>query len=442
MNFFGDGSFVHPTQNDSATAVVPPAEFRQIHRTLDNYHQRPTHRRSYSDVQVVLKRSVSSSSSTRLTERPSPSLGHRDKQTTATNPSVVKIPLSHYKTEFCTKFREFGQCPFEARCRFVHNENELQRRGRPLTYKTQPCWSGSSCQYQMNHSRCVYLHGDETAEMFDDQRGISFERVQNILAAKEAKQQQRRQQQQSLQQSQLQSRLQRRSSLLEQSSFAESFEGVSSQEGGSGMNNDMWVVESKGANAYESHNTSAAVIAPRQQKTLQRSLTYPRSTPNRKSLAIVPPSPPLLRNNSNNKSENDKVASTATMTTRHPLADLFSPGVMPVIETPFPSHDRIHEWKDSCFEDEDRGVDIEGTVIRGASSSSSLYRPPDAVPPSTLLSSMMERFGTMGFFSGTFPTDELIPSANNLQSHARTQQGVVASNSLVHTMDPFTFQPL
>ncbi|KAF8925407.1 hypothetical protein BGZ58_000834, partial [Dissophora ornata] len=98
--------------------------------------------------------------------------------------------MPHFKTEFCVRFRESGgRCPFGERCQFVHHEYELQRRSRALTYKTRHCWSGEKCPYQQNHARCIYLHADETAEMFDQQRGISFERVKKILANKELKQQ-------------------------------------------------------------------------------------------------------------------------------------------------------------------------------------------------------------------------------------------------------------
>lgn len=409
MIFFGDNTFVYPTPEDAATTATPSAGSQQIHPIPDSHYHRPTHGRSYSDVQVALRRSVSSSSSTRLSERSPSSLGQCDAKTAAINPSVIKVPLSHYKTEFCAKFREFGHCPFGARCQFVHHEHELQRRGRALTYKTRPCWSGSSCQYQQNHSRCVYLHGDETAEMFDEQRGVSFAKVQKILAAKEVKQQQRRQQ--------------------EQWSSTESIKDIPSKVVGQEIdNNHRWAAEPKGATVYESLSTSTAALAFRQQKTLQRSLTYPRSTPNRKPLAILPPSRPPQRNNNN--SNNKNVVSTATMTTVHPLADLFSPGVMPVIETPFPSHDRIHEWKDPCFEDEDSddsGVDVVGTIIRGASIDIALVH--DGA------------HWDDGFFSEAFPPDVLVSTANHLQTHAHTQQGVVVSNSLACTMDPFSFQP-
>ncbi|GJJ70354.1 ethanolamine phosphate phosphodiesterase [Entomortierella parvispora] len=84
-----------------------------------------------------------------------------------------------YKTEFCTKFRESGSCPFGDKCQFVHHDTELQRRSRALTYKTRHCWSGSDCAYQRNHGRCIYLHGNETAEMFDQQRGVSFAKTSN-----------------------------------------------------------------------------------------------------------------------------------------------------------------------------------------------------------------------------------------------------------------------
>ncbi|KAF9141973.1 hypothetical protein BGX30_003664 [Mortierella sp. GBA39] len=187
---FLDGtSVVHPGQEDPTNAIIPLADTQQVHRLVDTPQHRPTHGWSCSDTQNALRRSHSSLSSS--------SLSQRDTKITTTsniNPSVVKVPLSRYKTEYCTKFHELRQCPFGKRCQFIHHESELQRKERALTYKTRPCWSGTSCQYQMNHSRCVYLHGDETAEMFNEQRGISFARVQKILAAKEVKQQHRRQQ--------------------------------------------------------------------------------------------------------------------------------------------------------------------------------------------------------------------------------------------------------
>lgn len=168
------------------STIIPPAETQQTRQLVENPQHHPSHGRSCSDAQIVLRRSHS----------PSSSINQRDIKAATTltiNPSVVKVPLSHYKTEYCTKFQELGQCPFGERCQFVHHESELQRKERALTYKTHPCWSGTSCQYQKNHSRCVYLHGGETAEMLDEQRGISFARVQKALAAKEVKQQHRRQ---------------------------------------------------------------------------------------------------------------------------------------------------------------------------------------------------------------------------------------------------------
>ncbi|KAG0260967.1 hypothetical protein DFQ27_003245 [Actinomortierella ambigua] len=101
----------------------------------------------------------------------------------------------NYKTEYCTRFQESGgHCPFGDRCQFAHDASELQRRPRSLTYKTRPCWSGDSCLYQQNHQRCIYLHGSETPEMFDEQRGITFAKVQQICAKKAMKQQQQQQQ--------------------------------------------------------------------------------------------------------------------------------------------------------------------------------------------------------------------------------------------------------
>lgn len=428
---FLDGtSIVHPSQDDPASAIIPSAETQQAHRLVDNPQHRPSLRRSHS----------SSTSSSTLNQR-------YTKTTTISliNPSVVKVPLSHYKTEYCTKFRELGQCPFGERCQFVHHESELQRRGRALTYKTRPCWSGSSCQYQKNHSRCVYLHGDETAEMFDEQRGISFARIQRILTAKEVKQQHRRQQQQQQQQAQAQE--QRRSCLLERSS-TESFESASSQENGQGLEGEVHNAKSKESTIDRPLGTLAAVLVPRRQTALQRSFSYPRSSPNRTPLTVVPPSLQRLLDNGKN---NGTVTESMTTATTHPLADLFSPGEMPFIETPFPSHDRIDEWKDPCFEDEDSedsGVYGLGIFVRGTSSSSSLYRPPVAIPSSPS-SSMMERLGMMDFFSDAFRTDRsfttdkqfALDPHDHLQAHNHTQQDGVASNSLALMMDTFSFQP-
>lgn len=428
--FLGATFVVHPSQEDPASAIIPLAEPQQVHRLVDNPLRRPSHGQSCSDAQIGLRRSHS----------PSSSLSQRDTKTTeisTINPSVVKVPLSHYKTEYCTKFRELGQCPFRERCQFVHHESELQRRGRALTYKTRPCWSGTDCQYQKNHSRCVYLHGDETAEMFDEQRGISFVRVQKILAAKEVKQQQAQVQKQS------------RSSLLNRSSSTESFEGALSQECGQGLESEGRVEVLKESMIDGPLGTPAAVLVPRQKKTLQRSSSYPRSAQNRTPLTIAPLSLQLLFNDKNNGT----VMESITTATTHPLADLFSPGEMPFIETPFPSHDRINEWKDPCFEDEDSedsGVDGVGTFIRGISSSSSSHQPLVTVPPSSS-SSMLERFGMMNFFSDAFPTDQSVATDNQLasehrhhplsQAHNHTQQDAVASNSLARIMDTFSFQP-
>ncbi|KAG9069092.1 hypothetical protein KI688_009987 [Linnemannia hyalina] len=436
---FLDGtSVVHPGQEDPTNAIIPPAVTQQVHRLVNNPQHFPTHGWSCGDAHNALRRSHSSSSSF--------SFSQRDTKLTTTsniNPYVVKVPLSHYKTEYCTKFRELGQCPFGERCLFVHHDSELQRKERALTYKTRPCWSGTSCQYQMNHSRCVYLHGDETAEMFDEQRGISFARVQKILAAKEVKQQHRRQQQQQ----QAQTQEQCRSSLLEQSSSTESLEAASSQEGGQELESEGRAAELKESTIDEPLGTPVTVFVPRQQKTLQRSFSYPLSTPKRTLLTIVPPSLQFLLNNDKN---NDTAMGSITMATTHPLADLFSPGEMPFIETPFPSHDRINEWKDPCFEDEDSedsGVDGVGTAIRVVSSS--LHRPTVAVPPSSSSASMLGSLGMMVFYSDTIPTNPSVTTDNqlaldlhlHLQAQNHTQQDAVAFNSLACMMDVFSFWP-
>ncbi|KAI8355828.1 hypothetical protein B0O80DRAFT_425504 [Mortierella sp. GBAus27b] len=95
----------------------------------------------------------------------------------------------HFKTEYCVKFRDLGQCPFGEKCQFVHYEHELRPRRRALTYKTQRCWSGQGCRYQQNHSRCNFLHDGETADMFNKQRGIRYAKVIDILDKKRKRQQ-------------------------------------------------------------------------------------------------------------------------------------------------------------------------------------------------------------------------------------------------------------
>lgn len=55
--------------------------------------------------------------------------------------------------------------------------------------------------------------------------------------------------------------------------------------------------------------------------------------------------------------------SSTIVSTAATMPDLFSPGVMPVIERPFPSHELIHEWKDPCFLNEDlKAVSRTGSV--------------------------------------------------------------------------------
>ncbi|KAG0016107.1 hypothetical protein BGZ82_001204, partial [Podila clonocystis] len=113
-------------------------------------------------------------------------LGDCQSQARSLSPAAV---LPNYKTEFCNKFQEAGYCPFGGRCQFVHEFHELQKRGRALTYKTRVCRSEDNCRYQQNHGRCIYLHDDETAEMFDQQRGISYAQVQKIPMNKKLRQQ-------------------------------------------------------------------------------------------------------------------------------------------------------------------------------------------------------------------------------------------------------------
>lgn len=102
----------------------------------------------------------------------------------------------HFKTEYCAKFQELGQCPFGDRCQFVHHEHELRPRIRALTYKTQHCKSGSGCPYQQNHSRCIFLHEGETAEMFNKDRRVPYAKVKVIQEKKRLKRQQQSQRQQ------------------------------------------------------------------------------------------------------------------------------------------------------------------------------------------------------------------------------------------------------
>ncbi|KAF9184809.1 hypothetical protein BGZ51_003121 [Haplosporangium sp. Z 767] len=261
------------------------------------------------------------------------------------SPSDNNITRPNYKTEFCSKFRESGSCPFGDRCQFVHHEHELQRRNRALTYKTRPCWSGTDCPYQQNHARCIYLHGDETAEMFDQQRGISFAKVQKILANKELKQnRQRHHPKTTATASEELSTIGTADSesvwsyFPYGSRFTKSMDNILVVASAfSSTQPDTAVAAAAAATAITTANsTMSTVTAP----------IKPLRTP--KILMIIPALP------FSSLSEPEPLA--GTVSTLQTMPELFSPGVMPTIDIPFSSHDLINDWKDPCFEEEDNST--------------------------------------------------------------------------------------
>ncbi|KAG9321121.1 hypothetical protein KVV02_000703 [Mortierella alpina] len=272
-------------------------------------------------------------------------------------------PPPNYKTEFCMKFQEFGYCSFEDRCQFVHHPHELQRRSRALTYKTQPCWSGANCPYQKNHTRCIYLHCDETAEMFDQQRGISFAKVQKIMAKKETKQ--LRQQQQQQQPHDVVPTQARPATPARAPSPAikAGDVGVTPLQGGNAMDippvrqienfpwSGLWArsqdsgTESSSFSSFSS--ISSFLSASSDASFSSTTLTSDKSCRSLKPLIIPSTLYGVLLPAAPTKESNTVVSTAATM------PELFSPGVMPVFEIPFPSHEQIDEWKDPCFMNED-----------------------------------------------------------------------------------------
>ncbi|KAG0262186.1 hypothetical protein BG011_000237 [Mortierella polycephala] len=254
------------------------------------------------------------------------------------SPSGNNITQPNYKTEFCTTFRESGCCPFGDRCQFVHHEHELQRRNRALTYKTRPCWSGTDCAYQQNHARCIYLHGDETAEMFDQHRGISFTRVQKILANKELKQNRQRHHPKTTATASGEfSTIGTADSELVWSYYPYGSRFAKSME-------NIPVLASTFSSTQP--NTTAAATAISTVISTITAPTKPLRTP--KTLKIIPVLP--------FSSLNEPTPLAGIVSTLQTMPDLFSPGVMPAIEIPFSSHDLINEWKDPCFEEEDNNA--------------------------------------------------------------------------------------
>ncbi|KAF9574680.1 hypothetical protein EC968_005911 [Mortierella alpina] len=281
----------------------------------------------------------------------------------------------NYKTEFCVNFQEFGYCSFEDRCQFVHHPHELQRRSRALTYKTQPCWSGVDCPYQKNHTRCIYLHGDETAEMFDQQRGISFTKVQKIMAKKETKQFRQQQQQQQQQQPHgiAPTQPEPTTTAPNPSIVANKANdtGVTSLQGGTTNDisslrqietfpwSERWTRfrDSSTNSSSSSFSSVSSFLTASFDSSFSSTSSSFDKPPSRtlKPLIIQPttfgtsvPTVPA-------DVSNTLVSTAATM------PELFSPGVMPVFEIPFPSHEQIHEWKDPCFMKEDSAAAVSKT---------------------------------------------------------------------------------
>ncbi|KAF9379555.1 hypothetical protein CPB97_008897 [Podila verticillata] len=332
------------------------------------------------------------------------------------SPSKVR-PLSpavlpNYKTEFCNKYQESGYCPFGDRCQFVHEFHELQRRGRALTYKTRMCWSGDECRYQQNHGRCVYLHGDETAEMFDQQRGISYARVQNILMNKELRQQQ--QQHKGMNKKHQRQRHWRHSdedsgtdpSSMSMSTVTSSLSthpvnrhSFLSFTSSPSCNTEPSVLNALPTESYLSFNDPfddlldsleeptteseylplADQAPPSPMNSMLPDMTFPSMVWSVSHLALQesysmldvardfsPFNPSLLPSVSSSTGVHNDQGSTgprliAQLVTdlqmpqsdNCPPSDLLSPGMMPDIDLPYMVQGRLYEWQDPCFEDDE-----------------------------------------------------------------------------------------
>ncbi|CAO3563568.1 unnamed protein product [Mortierella alpina] len=300
----------------------------------------------------------------------------------------------NYKTEFCIKFHESGYCSFEDRCQFVHHPHELQRRSRALTYKTQPCWSGVDCPYQKNHTRCIYLHGDETAEMFDQQRGISFAKVQKIMAKKESKQLRQQQQQQQADDTAPTKAGPATTALLpSKGSIKPDDDGSTSRHNaidipsvrhtGTLPWSGLWTrPQDNGTELSFFSFTSVSSFSSASPDLSFSSTSSSIDRPPSRTLKplTIPPAPfdALLPAAST-------VVSSSLVSTAATMPELFSPGVMPVFEIPFPSHEQIHEWKDPCFMNEDMAA-VSRTPNARDSSPATRIRTTSKLPRAAILS--------------------------------------------------------
>lgn len=327
--------------------------------------------------------------------------------------SLSSAVLPNYKTELCNKYQETGYCPFGERCQFVHEFHELQRRGRALTYKTQVCWSGDECRYQQNHGRCVYLHGDETAEMFDQQRGISYARVKKILMNKELRQLQQQQKGRNRKQpGQRHPHHSEEDSGTDSSSITICVETsspsthlvnrhslLSNTSSPSSWNTEPSVLgESSPTESYLSfkdpfNDLLDSLVEPTTESTLPLLDQVPPSLfspvlPDMTSPSMVwsvshlsvqesysildvardfspfNPSPPPSVPSSTGVHKDQGGTSTRPIvrlvtglpmlqSDNYPPSDLLSPGMMPDIDLPYMAQGRLHEWQDPCFEDEE-----------------------------------------------------------------------------------------
>ncbi len=66
---------------------------------------------------------------------------------------------SKQKAELCKQFMEFGECPYQGRCKFAHGSHELLRNQQAnMKYKTKECENFRKKWCCLYGKRCNFIH--------------------------------------------------------------------------------------------------------------------------------------------------------------------------------------------------------------------------------------------------------------------------------------------